>query len=104
MVTYDVDGTNYNVTTSPLPNQPQTISLTFQNKPRVVVKDSSLTRDTTLSHKVFFDKVRSLPDGSVQGYIVIETVPIVRPGGLIHLIVQPEGGSFREGERRVIIR
>jgi hypothetical protein len=99
VATYDVDGINYNTTTSPLPNQPQTISLTLQNKPRLIVKDSSNTRDTTLSHKVFFDKVRRRSDGSVQGYIVIETVPIVRPGGLIHLTVQLEG-TFRDVERR----
>ena len=39
------------------------------------------------THRVFIDKMRARPDGSLQGYFVVETVPITRRGGSISVVV-----------------
>jgi len=40
------------------------------------------------THSIFFDKTRIRSDGTAQGYIVIETEPIVLYGGSINIFVK----------------
>jgi len=97
---YDINGTNYAITTSPGPNvQQQTHTLTYQGAPRLAVNDNSLLR-ASKSHSIFFDGVRTRPDGSYQGYIVVETVPIVVRGGSINLSVKVNRRSTVGGTTR----
>jgi hypothetical protein len=97
-VEYDINGGNYQVTTSPVRNvAPKTLQLTINNEVALRVNDNSQLR-TEKSHNVFFDKVRVRPDGGYQGYIVVETVPIVSQGGSINVnvkISQPLGPPQR---------
>jgi hypothetical protein len=85
---YDINGTNFQVTSSAVRNvAPRTIQLTINNEVALRVNDNSQLR-TEKSHTVFFDKVRARPDGSYEGYIVVETVPIVSQGGSININVK----------------
>ena len=85
---YDINGSNFQVTSSPVRNvAAKTIQLTLHNEVTLRVNDNAQIR-TEKSHSVFFDKVRVRPDGSYQGYIVVETVPIVSQGGSINIDVK----------------
>ena len=52
---------------------------------------------TQPTHHVFFDKVRARPNHkSIQGYIVVETDAIAKPGGSINISMKDltPNGSF----------
>lgn len=66
----------------------ETLTLQFQGQ--VVLKiDENTIVNFQETHKTSFDKIRKRADGSIQGYIVVETNPINIPGGSINIIVSP---------------
>jgi len=95
------------VSSSPVRNvQPETLQLTINKNVALRINDNSLVR-TEKSHSTFFDKVRVRPDGSYQGYIVVETVPIVSQGGSININVKirrPTGPVNRIGGRETQVK
>lgn len=85
---YDINGVGFDFTDNPvLDIQPETLSLKYKGVVRVKVNDNSIVRGQK-THRVFFDKVRTMTNGSVQGYIVVETEPISKQGGSINIFVK----------------
>ena len=85
---YEVNGVGFEFTERPFSDVlPQTYVLKSSGDIKVTVKDNSLIRSQR-THKVFFDKIRKRTDGSVQGYIVVETEPINKQGGSINIFVK----------------
>jgi hypothetical protein len=62
-------------------------ALKYNGVPRIKVHDNSIIK-IQKTHSVMFDKVRTRPDGSIQGYIIVETLPIVKKGGSINITVK----------------
>jgi hypothetical protein len=64
------------------------IVLPFKHKDtvRLKIRDNSFLRSGK-THRVFLDKVRNRLDGSIQGYLVVETEPITRRGGSINIFI-----------------
>jgi hypothetical protein len=86
---FDINGIGFDFTTSPISGtiQPETLILKQNGVVRIKVNDNSVLRNQR-THKVFFDKVRKRANGTVQGYIVVETEPINKQGGSINIIVK----------------
>jgi hypothetical protein len=90
---YDINGVGFDFTDHPIEDiQPTTITLKYNDAARIKVNDNSFVR-LQKTHSVFFDKVRIRPDGMVQGYLVIETVPLVNRGGSVNIIVNKKSQS-----------
>lgn len=85
---YRIDGIAFDATDYPLLDvQPETLTVKYKGETLLKVNDNAVVR-LQKTHKVFFDKVRKRTDGSLQGYIVVETEPISKPGGSINIIVK----------------
>jgi len=85
-----IDGIPFDFTDYPvLDVQPETLTVKYKGSLRVTIKDNSLVRGQK-THKVFLDKVRKRADGSLQGYIVIETEPITKQGGSINIFIKEQ--------------
>lgn len=84
---YQVNGVGFKFTNAPQDDVAE-IVLPFKYKGalRLTIRDNSFVR-TMKTHRVFLDKVRTRPDGSVQGYLVVETEPITRRGGSINIFI-----------------
>jgi hypothetical protein len=86
--TYEVNGIGFDFTQFPVNDiNPERVTLKQNGVERLVINDNSIIRNQR-THKIFFDKLRKRPDGSMQGYIVVETEPITNPGGSINLTVK----------------
>jgi hypothetical protein len=84
---YDINGIGFDLTDNPDNDiQTQVISLKNHDEVRMKINDNSFVK-LQKTHNIFFDKIRTRPDGSFQGYIVVETVPIVKRGGSINISV-----------------
>jgi hypothetical protein len=85
---YDINGIGFDFTNDQANNAPpRTLSFKYNDNVRIKINDNS-TINLQKTHSIFLDKVRMRSDGSVQGYIVIETVPIVKRGGSINITVK----------------
>jgi hypothetical protein len=85
---YNIDGIAFDATDNPvLDIQPETLTFKYKGVVRLKINDNPTVR-LQRTHKVFFDKVRTRADGSVQGYIVVETEPISKQGGSINIFVK----------------
>jgi hypothetical protein len=85
---FNIDGVAFDVTDFPvLDVQPETLTLKFNGATRLKVNVNSISR-AQKTVKVSFDRVKKRPDGSLQGYIVVETEPITKPGGSINIFVK----------------
>jgi hypothetical protein len=76
--------------------EPETLTLKYNGVTRLKVNNNSFARGQK-THRVFFDKVRTRANGSVQGYIVVETESISKQGGSINIFVKDittNNGSF----------
>jgi hypothetical protein len=62
------------------------LQLKHKNTLRLEIRDNSFLRSGK-THRVFLDQVKNRPDGSIQGYLVVETEPITRRGGSINIFV-----------------
>lgn len=83
---YDITGVGLDLGPNRVSNLPsQTLTLHYHGNICIKVNDIFQVQKT---HRVFFDKLRTRPDGSAQGYIVVETVPIVKRGGSINISVK----------------
>jgi hypothetical protein len=92
---YYINGVGYDFTNSqPQDVQTDSLILTLNNAIRLKVHDNSFVK-TQKTHTVFFDKIRKRADGSIQGYIVVETVPLVERGGTINIIVNKTGDNVK---------
>ena len=97
-IEYDVNGVSFDLTGGQGLSdfQPHTVTLKYDGATRVKINDNSVMR-TQPTHHVFFDKVRARPDHkSIQGYIVVETDAIAKPGGSINIFMKDltPNGSF----------
>ncbi len=93
---FDVNGVGFDFSNNAAADiQPQTLTLKYKGVVRIKVNDNSFVRFQH-THHIFFDKMRVRPDGSAQGYIVVETDPIVKQGGSINIFVKettPQGNN-----------
>ncbi len=92
-----IDGVGFEFTDYPVLDIPEeTLTIKYQGTVLLTVRDNSLVRSLK-THKVYFENVKKRPDGSLQGYIVIETEPILRKGGSINIIMKEKtsGGINR---------
>jgi hypothetical protein len=88
LLEFDINGIGFDFTDVPAENiLPKTITLKQNGAVRVKVNDNSSIRNQN-THKVFFEKVRKTANGSVLGYIVVETEPISKQGGSINIFVK----------------
>ena len=84
---YHVNGIGFDFSSHPDKNV-KTDVITVKNKGQLCLKvDDNSVLKLQKTHTVFIDKMRVRPDGSTQGYLVIETVPIDQHGGSINVIV-----------------
>lgn len=63
--------------------------LKYKDTLRLTIRDNSFLKFGK-THRVFLDKVKKRPDGSIQGYLVVETEPITRRGGSINVFVNKQ--------------
>ncbi len=85
---YHINGVGFEFTHYPVQDiQPEIITLKNNGVVRVKINDNSFVR-AQKTHTVFFEKVRKRADGSLQGYIVVETERITKPGGSINIFVK----------------
>ena len=92
-----IDGVGFEFTDYPVLDIPEeTLTIKYQGTVLLTVRDNSLVKGQK-THKVYFENVKKRPDGSLQGYIVIETEPIQRKGGSINIIMKEKtsGGIHR---------
>lgn len=88
LLTYDINGIGYEFTNSTAQEvQPETLSLKQNGVEKLQVNDNSFLR-IQKTHSVYFEKVRKRADGSTQGYIVVQTERITRPGGSINVFIK----------------
>lgn len=84
---YDINGIGFDFTNNPAENiQPKTLSLKYNGVERIKINDNSSIK-LQKTHEILFDKIRSRSDGSIQGYIIVQTEPIVLQGGSINITV-----------------
>jgi hypothetical protein len=85
---YHVNGMGYDFTPNLISNVKANV-ITFKYKGQVCLKinDNSFLR-LHKTHTVFLEKTRKRSDGSLQGYIVVETEPIIMHGGSINVFVK----------------
>ena len=101
---YNVDGVGFDFTDYPVSDiQPVFLTFRYQGSIRLKVNDNMLVRNQK-THTVSFDKVRKRADGSIQGYIIVETEPIVKPGGSINIIVKEMGQNSVIDKDRLPVR
>jgi hypothetical protein len=85
---FDINGIGFDFTNNPVNDiQPETLILKKNGAVLIKINDNSFIRNQR-THKVFFDNVRKRQDGSIQGYIVVETEPINKQGGSINIIIK----------------
>ncbi|MDN3654174.1 hypothetical protein QWZ08_00975 [Ferruginibacter paludis] len=85
---YDIDGIGFDFTNNtPQEVKAQTFSRKYNGVEVLKVVDNSIIK-LQKTHDVLFDKIRTRPDGSIQGYIIVETVPLDLPGGSINITVR----------------
>jgi hypothetical protein len=85
---FDINGIGFAFTNNPAGEvQPETLALKQNGTVVIKINDNSIIRNQR-THKVFFDKVRKRANGSIQGYIVVETEPINKQGGSINIIIK----------------
>ncbi len=90
---FTIDGVGFDFTDYPVSDiQPEFLAFKYNGATRLKVNDNTLIRYQK-THKVFFDKVGKRADGSVQGFIVVETEPIVKPGGSLNITVKQTSKS-----------
>ncbi len=101
-----VDAVGFDFTDYPVSDVATEI-LTVKDKGsvRLTVKDNSLVTSQK-THKVTLENVKRRPNGSLQGYIVIETEPIIKKGGSINIIVKEtsSGEVFKRDGMPVRVR
>jgi hypothetical protein len=84
---YQINGVGIDFANSPqLDIQEEGIFLKHKGIERLKILDNSFVR-IAKTHRTFLDKVRTRSDGSIQGYIVVETVPITNRGGSINIVI-----------------
>jgi len=88
-IEYDVTGQNYDAQAVTLPTKTTTTSIAYKGKIRLEIIDNPISGQFVINthSPVILEKVRTRPDGSIQGYLVIETNQINNPGGSINNIV-----------------
>ena len=86
---YQINGTGYSFSFNPGGEISSNI-LTYKYKGKVCMKitDNGLLKRHKTHDLVSLKHVRMRPDGSIQGYILIETVKITAPGGSINIFVR----------------
>lgn len=85
---YHVNGIAFQFTNNEvLDIDPITLNIKYKGNVRLKINDNSFVR-LQKTHKVFLDKVRRRADGSIQGYIVVETEKITKRGGSINVMVK----------------
>jgi hypothetical protein len=85
---YDIDGIGFDFTNNiPQEIKTQTYSRKYNGVEVLKVVDNAIIK-LQKTHDILFDKIRTRPDGSIQGYIVVETVPLDLPGGSINITVK----------------
>lgn len=85
---YEINGIAFDATDNPVLDIPaETVNLQYKGYDAVKVNLNSLIR-LQKTCKVFFDKVRKRANGSIQGYIVVETERISKPGGSFNITVK----------------
>ncbi len=85
-----INGVGFDFTDYPvLDIQSEILTVKYKGSVRLTVNDNSVIKNQK-THKVFFDKVRTRADGSLQGYIVVETEPITKKGGSINIFIKDE--------------
>lgn len=88
MQEYHINGIGFEFTEKPITNvTEETLTLNEHDVVRLKIYNNSFIRNVK-THSVFFDKIRKRADGSVQGYIVIETEKITKQGGTINIFVK----------------
>ena len=87
---YDINGVAFDVSDNPVLDVPaETITLKYRGNVAVKVNLNSFVR-LQKTCKVFFEKIRKRANGSIQGYMVVETERITRPGGSINITVKDQ--------------
>lgn len=88
VLTYDINGIGFEFTNFPAQEvKPETLSLKLNGVEKLRVNDNSFLR-TQKTHSVYFEKLRKTADGSIQGYIVVQTERITNRGGSINIFVK----------------
>jgi hypothetical protein len=101
---YDINGVGFDFTDNPDNDiQTRVILLKNHDEVRMKINDNSFVK-LQKTHNIFFEQIRTRPDGSFQGYIVVETVPIVKRGGSINISVVDKTAQRRDLEPRPIGR
>ena len=85
---YDIDGIGFDFTDiAPVEVKAKTYSWKYGGVEVLKIVDNSIIK-LQKTHDVSFYKMGTRPDGSIQGYIIVETVPLDLPGGSINITVK----------------
>ena len=86
-VEFQVNGIGFKFTNAPATEVAEIAqSLKYKDTVRLQVRDNSFLKSQR-THRVFLDQLKGRPDGSIQGFLVVETQPITRRGGSINIFV-----------------
>ena len=84
---HQVNAVGFKFTNIPATNVAESVfRRKYKDTLRLEIRDNSFVR-IEKTHRVFLDKVKNRPDGSIQGYLVVETQPITRRGGSIDIFI-----------------
>ncbi|HEY0766176.1 MAG TPA: RICIN domain-containing protein [Pyrinomonadaceae bacterium] len=90
VVEYQVNGIGFHFTNNSAVEVSEIVqSLKHRDIVRLQIRDNSFLKSER-THRVFLEELKSRPDGSIQGYLVIETQPITRRGGSINVFVKDQ--------------
>jgi hypothetical protein len=82
-----INGVGVDFTDNPqLDVQEVVISLKHKGIERLKIRDNSFVK-LAKTHTISLDKVRKRADGSIQGFIIVETEPITNRGGSINITI-----------------
>ena len=85
---YDIDGIGFDFTDiTPQKVSAKTYSWKYNGVEVLKIIDNSIIK-LQKTHEVAIYKLGTRPDGSIQGYIIVETVPLDLPGGSINITVK----------------
>lgn len=87
VIEYQINAKGFEFNNQPEnPVQEITIPLKYKDILKLKIRDNSFLK-LGKTHRVFVDRVKMRPDGSLQGFLVVETEPIIRRGGSINVFV-----------------
>lgn len=85
-ITYHVNSVGFDYTDKPGDAVKKTVSLQYKGKEKIAFVFNTLSVGDNFTWK--FDEIRLRDDGSIQGYLMLETSAITQSGGSINLFVK----------------